>query len=269
MSAPSLYGRVTPLLRDRHLKLRYRSRNTYEFATQLGAIPIVAGEFAEISREYPIVFAQDAKGNLGSAALVGTRDGRNLYLNADHQWDARYIPAFVRRYPFVFGEADAHRVIVCIDESSPDLGETQGDRLFEDNGEATATLQLVLNLLHEYQRQSELTRAFVRRINELKLLQPRSMNASLPDGRAANLDDFLMVDQAKLAAIPDDVLKNLFTTGQLALIYAHLFSVGNFLELARRQEPLYSVQPRLRVHPKNISTNRDVPTASALSGAKG
>jgi hypothetical protein len=34
--------------------------------------------------------------------LLGMRDKENLYVNESNQWEAKYIPAFIRRYPFVF-----------------------------------------------------------------------------------------------------------------------------------------------------------------------
>ena len=49
------------------------------------------------------------------------------------------------------------------------------------------------------------------------------------------LQGLLVVDEAKLREISEDTLKAWFATGELGLIYAHLLSLGNLLELLRRQ----------------------------------
>src|SRR5690606_39566774 len=59
-------------------------------------------------------------------------------LTGEGQIDANYIPAFIRRYPFVFaGDAENKNLTLCVDEDSKALvkdGST-GKRLFDDNGE--------------------------------------------------------------------------------------------------------------------------------------
>ncbi len=40
------------------------------------------------------------------AVLLGIRDQENLYVDDNGAWNAKYIPAFVRRYPFVFSSQD-------------------------------------------------------------------------------------------------------------------------------------------------------------------
>ena len=36
--------------------------------------------------------------------ILGGEKDQNLYLDDAGKWTARYIPAFVRRYPFVFAQ---------------------------------------------------------------------------------------------------------------------------------------------------------------------
>ena len=234
MPTMMFYEKAVPLDRARHRDLRIQPLPNQHFAARTAAIPVVVGEFVDVSREYPIVFARDTRGGISCVTLTGVRQDRNLYLDADDRWDARYVPAFIRRYPFIFGENGTDQLILCIDEACPAFG-SEGEPLFDDQGEPSAALQNVLKLLNEYQRQIAMTAAFLAKLRDADLLRERQMRASMPDGRSAAIDGFLVVDEERLRALPEAQLKQWFEGGELALIYAHLFSLGNFVELARRQ----------------------------------
>lgn len=236
MPAMMFYEKVATLDRLRHRDLRIRPLADQRFAARTAAIPVVVGEFVDVAREYPIVFARDTRGGISCVCLTGVREDHNLYLDAAGHWDARYVPAFIRRYPFVFGENGTDRFFLCIDEACPAFG-SEGDALFDDQGEPSAALQNVLKLLNEYQRQVAMTQAFLAKLQGADLLRERQMRANMPDGRAAAIDGFLVVDEERLRALPEATLKQWLEGGELALVYAHLFSLGNFIELARRQPP--------------------------------
>lgn len=235
MTTMMFYEKAVPLDRERHRNLRIKQLPNQRFAAGTAAIPVVVGEFVDAAREYPIVFARDTQGALTCVALTGSRSDRNLYLDDEGHWNARYIPAFVRRYPFIFAERAPDQLILCIDEAYPAFSTEEGDPLFDGKGEPSPVLQDALKLLNEYQRQTAMTQGFIARLREADLLRERQMRANMPDGRSASLEGFLVVDEAQLRALNDEKLRGLFDSGELALIYAHLFSLGNFVELARRQ----------------------------------
>lgn len=58
----------------------------------------MAVEFPNAAEEYSIVFAGEGD-NLLPVVLMGVREDENLYVDSDGGWSAKYIPAFVRRYP--------------------------------------------------------------------------------------------------------------------------------------------------------------------------
>ncbi len=120
---------VAVLDREKHSTLRIKPTGDHHFAAKAHAIPLVAAEYVDAGREYPIVFARTTDGKLISFALTGARQDENLYLDANGLWDARYIPAFVRRYPFVFAETGPEQLTVCIDESFPGFNDTEGETL--------------------------------------------------------------------------------------------------------------------------------------------
>ena len=40
------------------------------------------------------------------AVILGLRNDENLYLSDKNAWQAKYLPAFIRRYPFAFSSQD-------------------------------------------------------------------------------------------------------------------------------------------------------------------
>ena len=66
----------------------------FSFVTKTHVVPITVTEFAPCSLSYPVVFVGENKTPL---CVMGLRDGENLFVDAEGKWDAKYIPAFVRR----------------------------------------------------------------------------------------------------------------------------------------------------------------------------
>lgn len=232
MASLMFYEDVAVLDRQFHRDLKLKPVDNLSFAAGVPAIPIVVGEFADVAREYPIAFLHGKHGSLLPVALTGMRDGENRYVDDRGKWHADYIPAFVRRYPFVFAETGTERLIVCIDETWPGFDEEEGEPLFDGGGEPTATLRGIFDLLADYQRQVALTENFTGRLAQAGLL----VDAQAHAGQAVAMLGFKVVDEAKFRAIPEATLKEWFGSGEIGLVYAHLMSLRNMRALARREQ---------------------------------
>lgn len=235
MTTLLFYKNVVALERELHKSLKIKPVNNLNFAAEATVLPIVVSEFGDIARQGPIAFLRVENNALLPVALVGLPGGKNLYLNAEGKWDAPYIPAFVRRYPFVFAETGPEQLTLCVDRDFEGFNEEEGEALFEEGGEPGALIKSALEMLSEFQRQNTLTQGFVKRLEDAGVLMEADANATLGDGRSFTLQGLLVVDENKLRQIPEATLKEWFASGELGLIYAHLLSIGNLLELLRRQ----------------------------------
>lgn len=225
MSEMLFYERITALNDQAHADLRVQPVTRFGYARHANSVPILATEFADCAREYPIVFARDQQ-SMVPAVLLGLRDRENLFVGADGQWNARYIPAFVRRYPFVSGKDAKGQLVVCIDEAAPCFGRQTGEPLFTD-GKPTRQLEHAMAFLRDFQQGVQATEAMVARIDELGLLRDADSVAQLNDGRQLRLAGLRVIDEAKLRALDSETVMELFTNGTLGLIHAHLLSLGN------------------------------------------
>jgi hypothetical protein len=189
----------------------------------------MAVEFPFASGDYAIVFAQTGE-TVMPVVILGARKEQNLYIGADGRWQAGYVPAFLRRYPFVFSNSeDGKTFTLCVDEAYPGVNYLgRGQALFDGEGKPTPYVQKVLQFLQEYRAQFERTRAFCAKVQELKLLEPMQAQFSLAGGETMALTGFQVVDRARLKALAAEQLAALAQTDELELIYLHLQSMRNF-----------------------------------------
>jgi hypothetical protein len=230
-----IYETVVPLTFATHRHSSVEIGRNFDFSGKVNSVPLTAIEFREATSEYPIVFAGNEQGVM-PAVILGLREGENLYLSSDGKWDARYIPAFVRRYPFVFSKSeDEQRFNLCIDEQFSGFnGDGRGERLFTDDGKPTPYVENILKFLQEYQLQFQRTERFCKKILELDLLEPMRAQVEMNSGEKYSLGGFMAINREKLKELPGDKLAELAKTDELELIYLHLQSMRNFSALKDR-----------------------------------
>jgi hypothetical protein len=206
-------------------------------------MPIVAAEFALAATNYPIVFA-GRKDDLTPVVILGLGE-ENGHIEADGSWKGEYIPAFARRYPFVFGTVEqGDRFVLCIDDRYEGLNrEGRGEPLFGEGDEPTPVVQKALNFLKEYQRQVGLTRAFCRRLHELGLLNPVKIEFSTPQHQNQQLAGFSILNEKKFRSLEGEQLVELLRSGHLDLLYAHLQSIRNLRQIAQQLAEQLAEQP--------------------------
>ena len=230
-----IYESAVPLSASRHAKLSLDTTANYAFSAGVNAVPLMAVELLRAATEYAVVFTTAGE-DIVPAAVLGVQGDQNLYLTADAQWRAEYIPAFIRHYPFVFASsADKKTLTLCIDEAHPGVNrEGRGQRLFGDDQKPTAFTQNVLKFLQEYQLHFERTKLFGKHLKELGLLEPMQANVKTPKGEQLRLGTFLAASRKKLRALEPEALARLAKTDELELLYLHLYSLRNFNDVKDR-----------------------------------
>lgn len=220
------YEKPVALNKVDHKNIKIRAQNNdFGFARKTNSVILAGVEFSEAAKEYPIVFAK-AGDTVVPVALLGLRNEENLFVDVEGKWDARYVPAFVRRYPFVLAETGQEgQRMVCIDESFGGFNDDEGEALF-DAGEPTPVLKQAIDFLEEYQRQYVRTERFIQRLQENDLLVSLNARVDLVSGKQFALGGLLVVDEKKLLELADDKALELFRAGELAWVYCHLLSLG-------------------------------------------
>jgi hypothetical protein len=235
MKTMLMYERLTPVNREQHRALRVKASGQHlNFARETNSLLMAVTELPLAALDLPCVFV--ASGDQHTmVSVVGLRDKENLYIDAEGRWDPQsYLPAFIRRYPFVLAEQPgSDQLTVCMDEAFDGLNNTDGEALFTDEGKATPYLQQLQKFLLDFHNDMQRTTLFAKRLNELGLLVERNIDFKLGE-QHLNLNGFKVVDEDKLRQLPPEVVQELFASGALGWIHAHLLSLNNVSKLGAR-----------------------------------
>ena len=225
-----LYNSPEPLDPVRHADLgMMASGRPYGFAQEQHFVPVQLAEFADVAINFPIVFAGE---ECAPIAIMGLREGENLYIDADGAFrNGAYAPAFIRRYPFVAARDTAsQRLLICIDRSFPLWTETEPSvRLFE-NGEPTEFTKSCVAFCQRFDQDRAVTEAFCKLLRELDILETRQTTYTprLTDGSVGApvlVAEYIAVSENRLKALTPEKTMELVHNGVLAAIYAHLLSL--------------------------------------------
>lgn len=246
MAEVLFYERPVPLNRTEHKDLRLKSVPNAKFAMNTHSVPLTGVEFPLAARDLPIVFAGNDINDAGPIALLGLRQDENLFVDADGQWAPNtYIPAFVRRYPFVLAEKppgqDGDDMTVFLDERYEGFGTDEGERLFKEDGSDTEMLINAVKFLGDFQQNVARTRWFMQQLSKHDLLIPRNIRLQRgaidsSTSKSINLNGVFVVDEDKLRQLDEKTAHEFAREGVFGWIYAHLMSLTNINRLAQRLE---------------------------------
>ncbi len=233
--APELSGNVMfytkpePLNREQHANIGLRRMDRpFGFAAKTQVVPVTVTEFGIASMSFPIIFAGD---NHQPLAVMGVNGDENMFVTNGGFEVGVYVPAYIRRYPFVLAnDATNQQMVVCIDRGAPMIGDLPDLPFFDAAGEATEYTQNCIKFCNDYEIEVRRTESFVNLITELDLWETRKathtqMNPDGTAGEAQDIAEFFAVSEDKVKALPDEKIRELLDNGALGQIYAHLMSL--------------------------------------------
>lgn len=246
MAEVLFYEHPVPLNRTEHKDLRLKGVPNMKFAMKAHSVPLTGAEFAIAARDLLIVFGGNEPKDAGPIALLGLRQDENLFVDTDGRWETgTYIPAFIRRYPFILAEkpagAEGEDMTVFLDEKYEGFGQADGERLFKEDGTDTELLTSAVKFLGEFQQNVARTRWFMDQLVKHDLLEARNVSLKKEgkdgvDGASINLTGVFMVNEEKLRQLDEKTTLEFAREGVFGWIYAHLLSLSNIDRLAHRLE---------------------------------
>lgn len=239
ISSPFGYEEVVPFLKNQKVRLLAEG-DLPPFALRGNAVPVSYTEFQAAARHYPIVFASGSADKTFSAvAVLGITPGENLFVSGG-KWAAEsYVPAYVRRYPFCMAKVSVNQVaqqnrLICVEKAR--LDETHGEAMFDADGKPLARWGAIERLLSEYEADLQRTVEMCSIFADYGLLEPFSMQATLPAGASPlQLTGMHRVAEKRLQDLNAAQLRTLLGKGLMARLYLHLASLENFGRLLERK----------------------------------
>lgn len=229
-----IYERAVAISAERHGNWSITGVNGYGFARNINAVPLLASEFIPAAVDGTIVFAGEGDAVFPSLVL-GVKDS-NVMVDDNGAWRGSYVPAFLRRYPFIFSHDDAAATFtLCIDEEFEGINEDgRGERLFDAEGTRTQYLNNMLQFVTDYQTMFERTKVFCKRLVDLGVLESGVAQFNLPQGERASLGGLSTINRDKLKAIDPETLQSMLSTDELELCFVHMQSLNNLTSIAEK-----------------------------------
>ncbi|MDK2123331.1 SapC family protein [Parachitinimonas caeni] len=229
------YQKLVFINREEHANLKLDPITDYLFAATADSVPVAGVEFSELAREMPVVFAVSPDGSAMPVALMALRDGENLFVTESGAWDGRYVPAFIRRYPFALADNGTGRYALCYDEAHTGFGTEAGEPLFKADGELAERLAGTLDFLENVRVHFDETHEFTKWLVENQLLVPTDAKVTLrSNNQEFRLAGFHVVDSEKFGQLSGEALESAFRKGFIGWVFAHYQSLGNLDALGTR-----------------------------------
>ncbi|MCZ2498820.1 peptidase [Xylophilus sp. Kf1] len=227
-----MFEKVVPVNKERHAKKRIKEITGFSFASNFHIAYVTMHEFARAAAIYPIVFLEDKdKDEFRPVSLLGLDAGTNLFVGEDGKWDASYVPAIIRRYPFALAGSETEgQYTICIDEGSDLVSDTEGAALFDDAGEPTQVIENVKRYLSELQQMDALTREFAKFLAANNMLTPLNMRVRENDG-VKNIAGCYVINEERLNNLSDERFLEIRAKRYLPAIYAQLISLAQIERL--------------------------------------
>ncbi len=231
-SLPLFYTRPEPLSSEKHAKLGLKKNFGIGFTREINAVPINMIEMPQVCHFYPIAFSPD--GNATPVAILGLRDKENLYLRENGLWeDSTYIPAYIRRYPFIFSELPGgnDQLTLCVDMDDKVVEEGSEQAFFDRDGKPSQLSSTALEFCKSYHSAAQQTLEFSKALSASGLLVEREAQINVAGNRRINFSGFRIIDEKKLSEMSDKDFIEWRKKGWLPFLYAHLFSGAQWQRL--------------------------------------
>ncbi len=233
------YKDPQPLSAENHGGLGVRQiPEPFAFLRGAHAVPVTVTEFGVCAASYPIIFVGDER---TPVAVMGVRQGQNLFVDQNgFVFEDYYIPAFVRRYPFVFAaDESSDRLLLCVDRSAP-MVSNQPDVPFFENGQPSKFTNDAIEFCKEFERQRRATTDFAKIVASMDLFEHKTVTFQPrdPQGREAGplqkVADYWAISEERLNALPAEKYVELRNNGALGACYAHMVSLLNWSKVVNR-----------------------------------
>jgi hypothetical protein len=227
-----MFKKLVPLNKHQHGNKKLKNIKGFSFAKDFHVASIMVHEFGRASAIYPLVFIEDkAHDQFRPVCLLGLEDGKNQFIDEESKWQASYVPAIIRRYPFALARGlQEDQYTICIDEESEIVNEEEGVALFNEDGSPSDILDNIKRYLGELHQMETVTTDFCKFMTHNNLFAPMNMRVRKNDN-VQNITGCYVINEERLNNLSDECFLELRSKRYLPAIYAHMTSLAQIERL--------------------------------------
>jgi len=232
-----MFKNIVPVTREAHQDKKIKKVDSFAFAANFHLASIMVHEFARAASMYPIVFVEDQESEeFRPVVLLGLEAQENLFVNDEGKWEASFIPAIIRRYPFALARTkEENRFTVCLDEQSELVSDEEGEPMFQEDGTPSKVLERVKQYLGELQQMEQVTKQFCQTLKDKYMFTPLNMRFRDTD-TVKNISGAYVIHEQRLNNLSDEDFLSIRHQNLLAAIYSHLTSLAQVERLIQLRE---------------------------------
>jgi len=233
-----------PVRKEQHQKLKIANKRDLSHVADQHIVPITAGEFAQASVSFPIVFVKNEESKqYRSVVMLGLEAGENLFYQ-DEKWSGLSVPQSIGMVPFALGiDPDKEKTLTaCIDVDSEFVGEDKDLALFEEDGKESEVLLNVQKSLGHLYDGEKMTESFIKEMVDNDLLQEVELNIALNNNEKKKLVGIYTINEEKIKALSDEKVIDFHKRGLFIPIYSMLGSLGQVNRLVQLRNQVSDIK---------------------------
>ena len=223
-----------------HANAGWTKFTSYQFAGQDHLCPVQMAELTQVLPWYPMALVptqETPNSPRVLVALLGTRPGQNLYVTPQGQWQAPYIPAHFRGYPFSLnkeGQVQINSQSGLMQKTAPSP-ETAFYTQDTESGQLqpSTALQQIHNFLTQCQQGLALTHKLTQQLQQHGLFEDWPIE--FKNGQQTlKLQGIERISEPALRTLSGEAYQQLAHSGALGLAYAQIYSQARLADLQYR-----------------------------------
>jgi hypothetical protein len=193
-------------------------------------VPISVAEAGRAALDLPLAFTRKQDNTLSLMAILSLEQNSNAHVGPKGLWMGGYMPAVIQAYPFSMA-VQGGQATVMVDMKSDWVSFTEGQQLFEGNGNPGDLLNRITTLMQQKMPNPNRDDPVLEIVENSGLLIPWSEVSK----------NLLTIDMHQMVRMPESDFAGLRNRGALAVIYAHLMSlprINRIKHLAQRKQKM-------------------------------
>ena len=231
-----MYQNLEILNKITHKENSVKEIKDFSFAKNLINAPITVVEFFEACKNYPIFFAKDVNDNWFASVMLGFKENENVFVNDKGEWDKlHYVPAFVRRYPFILlNQENSLDFILGIEKEYLSIDKIDESRKLFNEENSTEFFNKVINFLLDFNTDTNVTTNFIKQLDQWELLEEKTVTIITLNKEQFNITGLFIVNEEKLKHLSKKKKDEINDKNAIPLITAHLISLSNIQKLGMK-----------------------------------